>query len=132
MNPRLSAASLRVGNLLLLLLWLQGLKAEGLLVSLRLPAAVFGLYALGSLLLALWRELPPNARVAPPCADIFLIAWAAHWSSAPFGGVSLAMFLPVVLAARTLRPMDAAVVAGAAAGLGSALALWSTPAAKPA
>ncbi|MFA5140540.1 MAG: HAMP domain-containing sensor histidine kinase [Elusimicrobiota bacterium] len=124
-------AVLRGANLLMFLVWLQWLRAGGLLVSLEVPAAVFGLYILANAaLLAVRRGIPANARVAFHSADIFLIAWAAHWTSAPFSGASVAMFPPVVLAARTLKLVDAAAVAGIAGGLVSALALWGDPGAR--
>jgi len=126
-------AALRGANLLFLLAWLRWLSAGGPLVSLKVPAVVFGLYALANAaLLAAPRGAPAGFRAALPSADIFLVAWAAHWTSAPFLGTAMAMILPVILAARTLRPADAAVAAGIAAGLVSALALWGTPGARPA
>ncbi|MFH1725569.1 MAG: HAMP domain-containing sensor histidine kinase [Elusimicrobiota bacterium] len=113
---RLQAVTLlRAANVLLYLLWLDRIRAGGLLVSLGVPSAVFCAYVVANVALAwLRREIRPAHEAGLLVGDLALLTWATAWCHAWTAEFHLASLIPVVLAVNRLHPGAAAGITAAA------------------
>lgn len=99
-----AGAVLRSANLLLLVCWLWSLTLNGLMASVALPAALIIFYAAANAGLSLGPIAPSaNVETALVAADVALLTWAAAWTGAPTQDASLALLVPVFMAAVRLR-----------------------------